>query len=94
MLLDENGKFKSLDNLIQVFGIKQDVMFYNGLKSAIPRRWLSKISATHIRKIITNTPDVLLFLYDSIKELKDTCCKYFYQHMILKKKQPVISCFK
>ena len=45
-IVNNDGTFKSIDNLHTLFGIKVNTMLYNSLKSAIPTKWLKCLKKT------------------------------------------------
>ena len=67
-------------------------MFYNSLTSAVPRRWLKKVTQVYTQKYKKMDPNILVYNNSVLKELQDLRCKHFYQILILDKQQPVTSC--
>jgi hypothetical protein len=50
-IIQENGEFKSSENLAEQFGVEIKTMEYNGLKSAIPQTWKRAVKSMRIPEV-------------------------------------------
>ena len=87
-LLENNGQFKSLEQIENLIHAPVDILFYNGLKAAIPPFWMKLIKREHkkIKDLIQNREEFDLTIkiehkYIKVKEVK---CKDVYWEEINK----------
>lgn len=84
-LLNENCTLKSIRELNQLFGIKQDVMFYNSLRSSIPKTWLKTIKNCLLSdyRLIDQGPSLLI--KNKLLSLEKLTCRDIYWAEVNKK---------
>ena len=76
-----NGNsFMSQAQLMGKYKVPCDFLFYNGLRSSIPRRWLDLLATTNnIDKFIVEKPQSLMVkLNNKYVELRKVTCRQFY----------------
>lgn len=87
-ILNENGNFKTVEQLQQDFNLTVDVLFYNSIKTAIPREWIRLIKQNV--NCIAEFPlpinlNLNVKLGDKCKSLKHCTNKELYTEYIAKK---------
>ena len=76
-----NGNsFMSQAQLMEKYKVPCDFLFYNGLRSSIPHRWLDLLATTNnIDKFIVEKPQSLMIkLSNKYVELRKATCRQFY----------------
>ena len=76
-----NGNsFMSQAQLMRRYKVPCDFLFYNGLRSSIPRRWLDLLATTNnVDKFIVEKPQSLMVkLNNKYVELRKVTCRQFY----------------
>jgi len=82
-IINQEGKFKTVNQLRQLSGIIIDAMMYNGIKSAIPKSWLRKLN--NQKQFKTKSNSVTLKINHVEKNMLNLKCKDFYWEYVVKK---------
>ena len=97
-LLENNGQFKSLEQIENLVHAPVDILFYNGLKAAIPSFWMKLIKREHekIKDLIQNREetDLTIKIEHKYIKVKDVKCKDIYWEEINKKSMRPTSYYK
>ena len=83
-ILNDNGSFKTCNNLQLEYNLNIDTMKYNSLITAIPKKWTKLIKETenpYFEVIEKNS----IKICKKIKKLEQITCKEFYWQLISKK---------
>ena len=85
-IYDQNNKIKSFKTMKNEFGLEtKDIMLYNGIIAAIPKRWKSIIKS-NIPVIIRNISCIDVTIGNESINFKSTKIKQIYNLLILNKK--------
>ncbi len=89
-IIDENGRFLSLDDVKQKFDTNMCFMLYNSIKDAFPNTWKKRMKTSYPLNIVTIT-SLLVKTYERVKKLSDVTTKDVYWTFISKITQPPTS---
>ena len=94
-IVNNDGTFKSIDNLYTLFGIKVNTMLYNSLKSAIPTKWLKCLKKQNPPGFNFEYSDhSTIKIRKKYKKIDKISCKEFYWQFITKNLTRPTACNK
>jgi hypothetical protein len=92
-ILDENGNFKTKQDLEDEFGLAIDTMKYNHLKLSIPQKWKRCVKSMTIHKqVISNKEQPFINCNNRLLALGVTTNKDVYWELVTKKQiKPIVA---
>jgi hypothetical protein len=94
-ILQENGNFKTIEELELEHNVRIDCMYYNSLKNAIPTQWKRDVKKMRVPSLaISNKEKPFLNCNNRILALSIICNKDVYWELVTKKQTKPIAATK